>query len=95
MGSLFIPGTYNMTVAGVGAAGNIVTESGLMDRRSHDRHLQFDSIRQGERITARCSLCKRDFTATPMANERTDDVLLRLRAQFKAHNCDSVPVPRT
>ena len=59
--------------------------------RSHDRSLQFDHIRQAEQITARCSVCKREFTATPMANERTDDVILRLRAQFKAHNCQPSP----
>jgi hypothetical protein len=56
--------------------------------RGHDRCLQFDTIRQGEQITETCNLCKRDFVAAPKANERTDDGILRLRAQFKAHNCE-------
>ncbi len=59
--------------------------------RSHDRYLQFDNIRQGEQITAKCTLCEQIFVATPVANERTDDVILRLRAQFTAHNCQSSP----
>src|SRR5208283_184778 len=66
-----------------------VTESGTTAMRGHDRCLQFDTIRQGEQITARCSLCKREFMETPKADERTDKAILRLRAQFKAHKCDS------
>jgi len=56
--------------------------------RSHDRYLQFDKILQGERVTARCSLCKREFMETPKTNERTDNVILRLRARFDAHDCE-------
>jgi hypothetical protein len=35
----------------------------------------------------RCSLCKRQFIGESKPGERTDNVLLRMRAEFDAHNC--------
>jgi hypothetical protein len=55
--------------------------------RNHSRYLEFSKITVGEPVVARCSICKRDFVADPRPNERMDDVILRLRAEFAAHHC--------
>lgn len=53
-----------------------------------NRYLQFDNIdMEKPDISSRCSGCGREFTAEPKVAERVDDVLLRLRAEFEAHNC--------
>ncbi len=55
---------------------------------SSDRYLHFENIDMGEpAISAQCSRCEREFAAAPRANERVDDVILRLRAEFNAHEC--------
>ena len=53
-----------------------------------NRYLQFENIKQGELIFARCSICKKEFRDDPKPTERTDDVLLRMRAAFDAHQCN-------
>jgi hypothetical protein len=53
----------------------------------HNRYLQFERIEQGEPISAWCNACNKRFRVTPKAGERTDDLLLRLRAEFEAHKC--------
>ena len=56
---------------------------------STDRYLHFDNIDMDKPvINAQCSRCKREFTATPKAGERIDDVLLRIRGEFNAHECE-------
>jgi hypothetical protein len=53
-----------------------------------DRYLQFDNIDMDEPvISSRCSACQRPFAASPKARERVDDVLLRIRVEFNAHEC--------
>ncbi|HEV2464058.1 MAG TPA: hypothetical protein VGT04_09650 [Acidobacteriaceae bacterium] len=53
-----------------------------------NRYLQFDNIDMEEPdISSRCSQCGQEFRAEPKATERVDDVLLRLRAEFEAHQC--------
>lgn len=59
--------------------------------KKHDRVLQFGNIGQGQPIQARCSTCQRIFIGKPRPNDKkndkTDDILLRIRAEFEAHNC--------
>lgn len=54
----------------------------------NDRYLQFSLIELDQPIHGWCSACDREFSAAPQLGERTDDVLLRLRAEFEAHDCD-------
>ena len=52
------------------------------------RYLHFDNIDvEQPDISSRCSRCGQQFSAEPKPNERMDDVLLRIRAKFDAHNC--------
>ena len=55
--------------------------------RSHERYLQFDNIEMGQKITARCNRCEKPFVGTPNTNERTDEVLMQMRAAYEAHQC--------
>ncbi len=56
--------------------------------RGHVRELNFSKVETGKPAMARCSACKRVFVAKPQGNERTDDLLLKIRAEFDAHNCN-------
>jgi hypothetical protein len=47
----------------------------------------FETIEQDKPIRGTCSACSRLFTAEPNPGERTDDVLLRMRADFDQHDC--------
>lgn len=57
----------------------------IVDQQS--RFLQFQTIEHGEPRSASCNVCQVRFRVTPKPGERTDDVLLRLRAEFEAHVC--------
>ena len=59
----------------------------------HVSELQFDRMELGKTIIAKCSVCKRRFTATPNSAERTDDLILGLRAEFTKHICTKGPIP--
>ncbi len=37
--------------------------------------------------SARCTVCKRRFELQPKSGERADDIILRMREEFEAHNC--------
>jgi hypothetical protein len=53
------------------------------------RYLQFSTLILGQPVTARCSHCDRLFLEKPKHDrERTDEMLLRLRAEFDQHNCN-------
>ena len=55
---------------------------------SQKRYLHFDNIDMDEPdISSRCSLCGRAFRAVPQGSERVDDVLLRIRREYDAHEC--------
>ena len=55
---------------------------------THNRYLQFDNIdMEKPDISSRCSRCGREFSAEPKPAERVDDVLLRIRTEFEAHEC--------
>jgi hypothetical protein len=56
--------------------------------RSHARELKFAKMVTNAPISARCSVCQRVFIAKPGASDRTDDLALRIRAEFDQHNCD-------
>jgi hypothetical protein len=60
---------------------------GMVQVRQHSRSLQFKNIEQGQPVSAVCSRCKRLFRAMPKPGERTDDLLLRMRADFDEHDC--------
>lgn len=54
----------------------------------HIRTLQFfEKVEQGNPIKAVCSACSRVFIAESKPGERMDDILLRMRADFDAHDC--------
>ncbi len=52
-----------------------------------DRYLQFSIIELDRPVHCWCSACGRQFSASPQPGDRTDDVILRLRAEFDAHDC--------
>jgi hypothetical protein len=53
-----------------------------------DRYLHFDNIDMKKPdIMSRCTRCEQVFTAEPKPGERVDDVLLRIRAEYNAHEC--------
>jgi hypothetical protein len=47
----------------------------------------FEKMEQGKPAKGVCSVCSRLFVEEPKAGERTDDLLLRMRADFDAHDC--------
>ena len=58
---------------------------------SAERYLHFNNIDMSSRqIVASCNLCGRDFSETPRPGEHIDELLLRIRASFDAHDCDAV-----
>jgi hypothetical protein len=60
----------------------------LLPMSEHPRMLQFlEKMGPGSPIKGACSACRRVFVAEPKPGERTDDVLLRMRADFDAHDC--------
>jgi hypothetical protein len=56
---------------------------------SKGRYLHFDDIdlTMNTPVVASCSVCGRTFNVEPNAGEVLDSVLLRIRAEFDAHNC--------
>jgi cytochrome c2 len=52
-------------------------------------YLQFGNMdmQSGEPVSAVCNACDQTFIGKPKAGERMDDVLMRVRAEFQAHNC--------
>ena len=56
--------------------------------RLHERYLHFDTIDMEQPdIRSCCSLCGQEFCAVPKQHERVDDVLLRIREEYNAHEC--------
>jgi hypothetical protein len=57
---------------------------------TRSRYLHFDNIDLsfGRAITACCNACGRQFVGKPIAKERTDDVVLRVRREYDAHTCE-------
>ncbi|MFZ0276337.1 MAG: hypothetical protein WA651_07070 [Candidatus Sulfotelmatobacter sp.] len=63
-----------------------------MEKRKHERALYF-MVLPGSSATpsARCTVCKRRFELQPKPGERADDIILRMREDFAAHNCNETP----
>jgi hypothetical protein len=52
------------------------------------RYLHFDNIDfEQPVISSRRSQCQQEFVANPKPGERIADVLLRIPAQYEAHQC--------
>jgi hypothetical protein len=47
----------------------------------------FEKIEPGNPIKGTCSVCNRLFVAEFKPGERMDELLLRMRADFDAHDC--------
>lgn len=47
----------------------------------------FEKMEQEKPIKGICSVCKKLFVAESKPGERIDEVLLRMRADFDAHEC--------
>jgi hypothetical protein len=64
-------------------------ESVGVEKRKHERALYF-MVLPGSSATpsARCTVCKRRFELQPDPGERADDIILRMREAFAAHNCN-------
>jgi hypothetical protein len=55
--------------------------------RRHERYLRFENIETGHSVTAWCSHCDRRFIDAPQPGDHIDEVLLRMRAEYEAHDC--------
>ena len=47
----------------------------------------FEKMEPGRPIKGFCSACKKLFIAEPKPGEQMDEVLVRMRAEFDAHDC--------
>ena len=57
-----------------------------------DRYLHFDTIDVSlPEIVSQCSACGMQFRGLPRPNEHVDLVLMRIRAEYEAHQCQSFP----
>ena len=54
-----------------------------------DRYLHFGNLELdvGNPIVGTCNTCDCSFSGRPNPGETTEDVLVRMRAEFEAHNC--------
>jgi hypothetical protein len=52
------------------------------------RALQFIQLPFGNAATSRCTICKRRFSTPAETGGGGVDRLLRMRAEFEAHECD-------
>jgi hypothetical protein len=55
--------------------------------KHHQRSLEFTKVKTKAPVLAYCSLCKRKFVGRQRSGETTDDVILRVRAEFNQHDC--------
>ena len=66
----------------------------LSPRIPKSRFLRFDQIDIKQRNVSRiCSRCKRRFTVHPGRGERIEEIVLRVREKFDAHECRTNPDP--
>ena len=55
-----------------------------------DRYLHFDNLDLQEPvISARCSECGKEFHEVPRQSEHIDELLMRIRAAYEAHVCET------
>jgi hypothetical protein len=63
-----------------------------VEKRKHERALHFMVLPgTGATPSARCTICKRRFELQPRPEERADDIILRMREEFAAHDCNETP----
>jgi hypothetical protein len=56
-----------------------------------ERYLHFDNIdMSGGQIVSCCIVCGMEFSDAPRPGEHVDELLLRIRASFDAHDCGAV-----
>jgi hypothetical protein len=62
---------------------------------TRERYLHFDNIDISlPLISANCSLCGCEFNEPPRPGEHIDQLLLRIRAKFDAHQCTATSLMR-
>ena len=55
------------------------------------RYLHFANLDMEQPdINAQCSVCGQEFKAEVRQDERIDDVLMRIRAAYNHHKCESI-----
>jgi len=54
----------------------------------NNRNLQFVKLEDGRPVTAWCTTCNRSFRAEASNGERSDDLILQVRAKFEEHACN-------
>jgi hypothetical protein len=55
-----------------------------------ERYLHFDNLdMQQPVISSQCNECGKEFNAERREGEHIDDLLIRVRAKFEAHVCES------
>jgi hypothetical protein len=53
------------------------------------RYLSFSNLDTEQPIVAFCSVCGRRFEVQQETGKRIDDLILKVRAEFDAHGCNS------
>jgi len=52
------------------------------------RYLHFDAVNlDPPYVVSRCSQCGQEFSVDPKPGEKMDELMLRIRADFEAHQC--------
>jgi hypothetical protein len=54
-----------------------------------ERYLSFSHIENERPVVAFCELCGKRFEAQPEAGKSVDDLILKVRAEFESHDCNS------
>jgi hypothetical protein len=54
------------------------------------RYLSFSNLDTEQPVVAFCSVCGKRFEAQPEPGKRTDDLILKVRAEFESHSCSLV-----
>jgi len=73
--------------------GRPAAEKAQVTTADNPRYLRFGNVMQRpDPIHASCSRCDKGFIGRYRSpNERTDEVLMRMRAEFEAHDCEGPP----
>lgn len=52
------------------------------------KYLSFSNLETGQPVIAFCSVCGMKFEQAPDPEKRTDELILKVRADFEAHQCN-------
>jgi hypothetical protein len=63
----------------------------MVNMAKTEGYLHFGNLdmKSGIPVKGQCSVCGRPFVGTPKLGERIDEVLVRMRREFDAHNCNA------